>query len=966
MALYRKYRPATFAEVVGQRHVTDPLSAALESRDAAGNPNRINHAYLFSGPRGCGKTSSARIMARSLNCEHGPTATPCGKCASCLALAPGGPGNLDVIELDAASHNGVEDMRELREKAIFQPAESRYRIFIIDEAHMITASGFNALLKIVEEPPEHLIFIFATTEPEKVLPTIRSRTHHYPFRLLTPPDMRGLLESVVESEGVQVDPDVYPLVIQAGGGSPRDSLSVLDQLIAGSGVDGVDYETSAAILGVTNSEILTDAITALASGNRAELFEVVNRVIMSGQDPQQFALDLLSRVRDLLVMSAVPDAVTKGLVEIPESQVEEVTEQSKMIPPATLTRFSQVLSDGARNFRGVTSPRLLLEVLCARMLLPATEDSVEALLQRVESLERGIPAGGAGAGGGTGTGSGSGAGAGAADGSGLRGSAAPSMPQSGGAAGAGDASGMSARDAWRKRNAERKKSAGQRGQASAAAGQQRQQAQQPQVQPGQQAPVQQPEPVQQSDSAQQPQQERQGEPVQQTPQPAQSSAPGGTGETAEAARVRQLLEAREAAKRVQEYSRQQELAARQKEAEAREAATREREGEGGSLPSNWNADAPSAEVNVQQVQDEPAPRERESQSVQPSMQQAPSQQSEPVQPQQSEPAATQQPQQQQPEPTQEPAPDYFARIRDSWSEILQSVSGSHALAVRVLAAQAVPLELSGQKLTLGHSTGALANRLNSSDYAEALRAAVQSVTGADVQVQVVIGTRPRAHRATGAGVAPTAEDDSSESVTRLAQREQSAEHSVQEQSRANQQSTQAADQPAAQPAQHQAQSQVQQRLAARRARVEAAKREQEQRHNCVVEAQAQQSQQSAQPAQQLEQPSSAQPQQPQQRRSYRDNVLPSKNAQSSSASSGPTNGPASASASSPTSGYGDYDDVPPPPEPEDEYAPPSDYDSYSEEEEYLNAAQTEGNLDHRPLREVVIEMLEKELGARKA
>ena len=316
MALYRKYRPASFAEVVGQRHVTDPLSAALESRDAQGRPNRINHAYLFSGPRGCGKTSSARIMARSLNCAEGPTATPCGQCASCRALAPGGPGNLDVIELDAASHNGVEDMRELREKAIFQPAESRYRIFIIDEAHMITASGFNALLKIVEEPPEHLIFIFATTEPERVLPTIRSRTHHYPFRLLTPPDMRGLLERVVTAEGVRVEPDVYPLVIQAGGGSPRDSLSVMDQLIAGSGTNGVDYETSAAILGVTDSVIITDAIEALAAGDRAAMFSVVGRVIMSGQDPARFASDLLGRVRDLLVLSAVPNALEQGLVEL--------------------------------------------------------------------------------------------------------------------------------------------------------------------------------------------------------------------------------------------------------------------------------------------------------------------------------------------------------------------------------------------------------------------------------------------------------------------------------------------------------------------------------------------------------------------------------------------------------------------------------------------------------------------------
>ena len=412
MALYRKYRPATFAEVVGQSHVTEPLSVALDS-------GRINHAYLFSGPRGCGKTSSARILARSLNCVEGPTSTPCGKCESCVSLAPGGPGNLDVTELDAATHNGVDDMRELRERAFYAPAESRYRVFIIDEAHMISTAGFNALLKIVEEPPEHLIFIFATTEPEKLLQTIRSRTHNYPFRLLAPPDMRGLLESVVSGEGVPVEGAVYPLVIRAGGGSPRDSLSIMDQLLAGAGPEGVTYNRALALLGVTDSTLIDRAVDALAEHDSAALFAVVDEVIDAGYDPRRFSEDLLDRFRDLLVVQAVPDAFERGLVNAPEESRDVLREQAEKMGQATLTRCASLVNEGLAQMRGATAPRLLLEILCARMALPAAGMTVEALAQRVEALEKGH-----GGTGGSGAGSSAGAGAGTGTGTGVRGSRA--------------------------------------------------------------------------------------------------------------------------------------------------------------------------------------------------------------------------------------------------------------------------------------------------------------------------------------------------------------------------------------------------------------------------------------------------------------------------------------------------------------------------------------------------------------
>jgi DNA polymerase-3 subunit gamma/tau len=381
LALYRKYRPRTFAEVIGQEHVTEPLMQALRT-------GRLHHAYLFSGPRGCGKTSSARILARSLNCEKGPTPEPCGECESCRALAPDGPGSIDVIEIDAASHGGVDDARDLRERAFFAPVSSRYKVYVIDEAHMVSTQGFNALLKLVEEPPEYVKFIFATTEPEKVLGTIKSRTHHYPFRLMPPSVLRPYLEKLCQQEGVSVEPAVFPLVVRAGGGSARDSLSVLDQLIAGAGVYGVTYARAVSLLGVTDVALIDEMTDALAAGDGAAAFATIDRVVEAGHDPRRFAADLLERLRDLIVLQRVPDAAASGIIEAPEDQLERMAAQAARMGQATVSRLADLAHNGLTEMRGTTAPRLLLELIVARMLLPGADDSQSAVLQRLERMER--------------------------------------------------------------------------------------------------------------------------------------------------------------------------------------------------------------------------------------------------------------------------------------------------------------------------------------------------------------------------------------------------------------------------------------------------------------------------------------------------------------------------------------------------------------------------------------------------
>ena len=381
LALYRKYRPSTFGEVIGQEHVTTPLSNALAS-------GAIHHAYLFSGPRGCGKTSSARIMARSLNCEQGPTPNPCGLCQSCKDLVANGPGSIDVMELDAATHGLVDDARDLRDKAFFAPVQSRYKIYIIDEAHQLGPGAANALLKVVEEPPPHVIFIFATTEPDKLISTIRSRTHHYPFRLVPPGVLGEHLEKICALEGIKVAKGVIPLVVRASGGSVRDALSVLGQLLAGAGADGVTYDIAVQLLGFTDGALLDEAIDALAARDGATMFAAIDSVIESGLDPRRFTQDFLERLRDLIIVGATKDKASQLLRELPEDQLERMATQANIIGAATLIRAADITAEGLTQMRGATAPRLILELICGRILLPAGDDS--AVIARIERLERGV------------------------------------------------------------------------------------------------------------------------------------------------------------------------------------------------------------------------------------------------------------------------------------------------------------------------------------------------------------------------------------------------------------------------------------------------------------------------------------------------------------------------------------------------------------------------------------------------
>ena len=700
MALYRKYRPATFAEVVGQEQVTQPLSAALDA-------GRINHAYLFSGPRGCGKTSSARIMARSLNCVQGPTSQPCGQCASCISLAPGGPGNLDVTELDAASHNSVEDMRELRERAYYAPADSRYRIFIIDEAHMVTNQGFNALLKIVEEPPEHLIFIFATTEPDKVIGTIRSRTHHYPFRLLTPPAMKGLLERTVASEGVFVEDSVYPMVISAGGGSPRDTLSILDQLLAGAGPNGLTYDIARPLLGVTDETLLDDTIAALAQGDKAALFKHVDAIIEAGHEPRRFAVDLLARLRDLMILQAVPDAIAAGLVDAPVDRGQILTEQAQLFNGTQLAHYAATVNEQIGALRGATSPRLLLEILCAHLVMePASTDVSVAGSAPAQSA----PAG-----------SGTNAGTSTPTGGTPAGNSPAGTTQGGSGQGSNAPSGMAAAQQAAAAIAARRNQ--QREQTQP----QQSQAQQSQQQPQAQRPPQQ---VQQAPQ-QQPQQE------QWTQQPAQPAPPQET--PAEQAPAKQTPVQQPAASPAYEHRQAAEQGAKQSAPQERqEPQAQWAPQESAHQDSAAQKDMPQSQPAPVETS-EPAPSQEAEQHQQTAQQEA-------AEPEQttSEVTAPEETASEAGTPAAATSPeDVVEQLRNNWQQLRASVSKRNKIA-GIMLTEARVLGLRDNTLILGHTTGALAERLNAPANNKDVVAVVAEEAGYQLAVQCIVGTDPAA------------------------------------------------------------------------------------------------------------------------------------------------------------------------------------------------------------------------------
>ena len=639
---------------MGQEQVTTPLSAALDA-------GRINHAYLFSGPRGCGKTSSARIMARSLNCEHGPTSTPCGKCDSCVSLAPGGPGNLDVTELDAASHNGVEDMRELRDRAYYAPAESRYRIFIIDEAHMISPSGANALLKVVEEPPEHVIFIFATTEPEKIIGTIRSRTHHYPFRLLTPPAMKGLLQRTVAAEGVHVEDAVYPMVIEAGGGSPRDTLSLLDQLLAGAGPDGLTYDLARPLLGVTDVSLLDDAIETLANQDKPGLFAMVDHVIEAGHDPRRFAVDLLDRLRDLMILQAVPGAIDAGLVSAPTDRASVLTAQAQRFSGPQLTYLASTVNDRISDLTGATSPRLLLEIMCAHLLIGSTGPAGAGPAPAAAPAPAPAPAANAAAV-----------------------SPAPAGPATPGGAPAANSAVAGAQDPQSAAAAiiARRRAKSQEQQASA-----------PSSAPTS-APAAQPQPQAQAPS--QPESQPDAQPKAQPEQPA--------------------------AAETQSTQKPQGQEPQPQQQEAGDPWQRERQIPQADVPEQQSAQS-AQPAPAQEEQREPLEKPVPARAEESATETAP------------EPAA-------QSQAAEEPAGDFAEAVREKWVALRGSVGKRNKVA-EIMLAEARVLGFRDGTLTLGHTTGALAERINAPANNAVIVEVLKEEFQRDVAVTCVVGTDPK-------------------------------------------------------------------------------------------------------------------------------------------------------------------------------------------------------------------------------